>query len=156
SGKMRPKVTSRLGASKAGARCHQPSSRCLLRVSLTRIVGGITLKRTMARRVGDRSERGLKMPTTSSASRNFPTLRYLAAPCRWLLGGGGGGGTVAAVLLAMIAALPLWWSIQLLGLPDIGEPFDPEAFRSFRIPDDRNAFVLYRQAAAALKPLKSS
>jgi hypothetical protein len=95
------------------------------------------------------------MPTTSSASRNFPTLRYLAAPFRWLLRSRRRVATVVAVFLAMIAALPLWWSIQLLGLPDIGEPFDLEAFRSFRIPDDRNAFVLYRQAAAALKPLKS-
>ena len=53
----------------------------------------------------------------------------------------------------MIAVPLLWWSIQLVGLPDIGEPFDVAAFRSFRIPDDRNAFVLYRQAARWLKPL---
>ena len=64
--------------------------------------------------------------------------------------------TAAAVLLAMMIAPPLWWSIQLMGLPDIGEPFDVAAFRAIRIPDDRNAFVLYRQAAALLKPLKSS
>ena len=38
-------------------------------------------------------------------------------------------------------------------MPDIGEPFDVEAFRAFTIPDDRNAFVLFRQAAATLKPL---
>ena len=56
----------------------------------------------------------------------------------------------------MIAVPPLWWSIQLVGLPDIGEPFDVEAFRAFRIPDDRNAFVLYRQAADRLKPLDVS
>ena len=61
--------------------------------------------------------------------------------------------TSAAVLLAMIAAPPLWWSMQLLGLPDIGDPFDVQAFRPFTIPDDRNAFVLYRQAADRLGPL---
>ena len=39
-----------------------------------------------------------------------------------------------------------------VGLPDIGDPFDVQAFRSFTIPEDRNAFVLYRQAADRLKP----
>ena len=61
--------------------------------------------------------------------------------------------TAAALLLAMIVALPVWWSIQLVGLPDIGEPFDVAAFRSLAIPDDRNAYVLYRQAADRLKPV---
>ena len=89
-------------------------------------------------------------------SRNFPTLRYLAAPFRWVMRSRRRVLTAAVVLLAMIAAPVLWWAIQLLGLPDIGDPFDMEAFRSFTIPDDRNAFVLYRQAAAMLKPLKSS
>ena len=53
----------------------------------------------------------------------------------------------------MIAIPPLWWATQLLGLPDIGEPFDVKAFQAFTIPDDRNAFVLYRQAMAVLKPI---
>ena len=51
---------------------------------------------------------------------------------------------------------PLWWTLQLVGLPDIGEPFDVEAFCSFRIPDDRNACVLYREAAGRLRPLVAS
>ena len=93
------------------------------------------------------------MATISSASRNFPTLRYLAAPFRWLFRSRRRALIAAAVLLAMIAVLPLWWSIQLVGLPDIGEPFDVAAFRKFTIPDDRNAFVLYREAAERLKPL---
>jgi hypothetical protein len=46
--------------------------------------------------------------------------------------------------------------LQLWGLPDIGDPFDVAAFRSFTIPDDRNAFVLYRQAARVFKPLRLS
>ena len=56
----------------------------------------------------------------------------------------------------MLAVPPIWWSIQLVGLPDIGEPFDLAAFRSLAIPDDRNACVLYREAADRLKPLATS
>jgi hypothetical protein len=56
------------------------------------------------------------------------------------------------MLLAIFAGFLLWWATQLLGLPDIGEPFDVEAFRAMTIPDDRNAIVLYRQAAGLLKP----
>jgi hypothetical protein len=96
------------------------------------------------------------MMSTSIASRSFPTLRYLAAPFRWLFRSRRRVLTASAVLLAMIATPVIWWSIQLLGLPDIGDPFDLEAFRSFTIPDDRNAFVLYRQAADRLKPLDAT
>ena len=60
--------------------------------------------------------------------------------------------TAAVVLLAMIVVPPLWWSLQLLGLPDVGDPFDVQAFRSFTIPDDRNAVVLYLRAGDRLKP----
>jgi hypothetical protein len=63
---------------------------------------------------------------------------------------------VVLVLLALMAGPPLWWSIQLVGLPDIGEPFDGAAFRALTIPADRNAFVLYGQAAARLEPLEQS
>ena len=44
------------------------------------------------------------MTPTSSVSRSFPTLRYLAAPFRWLFGSRRRVLTAAAVLLAMIAA----------------------------------------------------
>ncbi len=93
------------------------------------------------------------MASTSSVSRSFPTLRYLTTPFRWLFGNRRRALTAAAVLLAMIVAPPLWWSIQLIGLPDVGDPFDAESFRSMTIPEDRNAFVLYRQAADRLRPL---
>jgi hypothetical protein len=98
----------------------------------------------------------MTMATTSSVSRSFPTLRYLAAPFRWFFRSRRRVLTVAVVLLAMIAVPPLWWSLQLVGLPDIGEPFDRRAFRSFAIPDDRNAYVLYRRAAALLKRIESA
>jgi hypothetical protein len=96
------------------------------------------------------------MTSHPTLGRNFPTLSYLAAPFRWLFRSRRRAVTAAAILLAMIAAPPVWWAAQLLGLPDIGDPFDPDEFRSSRIPDDRNAYVLYRQAAAVLRPLVSS
>ncbi len=52
---------------------------------------------------------GMTMATTSSLSRNFPTLRYLAAPFRWFFRSRRRVLTAAAVLLAMIVAPPLWW-----------------------------------------------
>ena len=93
------------------------------------------------------------MASTSSVSRSFPTLRYLAAPFRWFFRSRRRAMIAAAMLLAMIVVPPLWWSLQLAGLPDIGEPFDVAAFRKFSIPDDRNAFVLYLEAADRLRPL---
>jgi hypothetical protein len=96
------------------------------------------------------------MTPTSSVGRNFPTLRYLTAPFRWVFRSRQRVLTAAAVLLAMIAAPPVWWATQLMGLPEIDEPVDVQAIQSFRIPDESNAFVLYRRAADRLKPLRSS
>ena len=61
---------------------------------------------------------------------------------------------VFLALVAIVAAPPLWWSGQLIGLPEIGDPFDAAAFRSRAIPDEQNAFVLYQQAAARVKPFR--
>jgi hypothetical protein len=91
--------------------------------------------------------------TTISASRSFPTLKYIVAPFRWCFGSRRRALAAAAVLLAMIAAPVVWWSVQLLGLPDIGDPFDMGSFHSTKIPDKQNAFIHYRQAADRLKPL---
>jgi hypothetical protein len=41
----------------------------------------------------------------------------------------------------------------LIGLPDVGDPFDVVAFRTFRVPEEQDAFVLFRQAAAKLLPM---
>src|SRR5215475_9137846 len=61
----------------------------------------------------------------------------------------------AVVLAACVAvaatAFAIWWLNSLNGLPDIGDPFDVAAFRAFSIPDEQNAFVLYRQAKARLR-----
>jgi hypothetical protein len=61
---------------------------------------------------------------------------------------------IACLLLVACGAL-IKRSTSLIGLPDIGEPFDVAAFRSFRIQDDQDAVVLLRQAAAKLPKLPS-
>ncbi|MHC5541196.1 hypothetical protein ACYOEI_23490 [Singulisphaera rosea] len=96
------------------------------------------------------------MATQTSLQRSFPTLLLILAPFRWV---GKSRRRVWGVILAALATLaapPLWWATQLVGLPDIGDPFDVRAFQAETIPDDRNAFVLYRRAVALYKPLKWS
>jgi hypothetical protein len=88
--------------------------------------------------------------------RSFPTIYSMAAPLRWIAQSRRRAWCAALLVLSMVLALPAWWATQLMGLPDIGEPFDVAAFRARTIPDDRNAFVLYRQAVALFRPLKWS
>ena len=62
---------------------------------------------------------------------------------------------VLAIGLAVAAAaLAIWWSTSLNGLPDIGDPFDVAAFRAFRVPDDQNAFAFLRRANEKLTPIR--
>ncbi len=56
---------------------------------------------------------------------------------------------LAALALAGSTAFVTWWMTSLIGLPDVGDPFDVKAFGR-PIPDETNAFVLYKQAAAIL------
>ena len=61
---------------------------------------------------------------------------------------------VVTIGLAVAAgALALWWLTSLNGLPDIGDPFDVAAFRTFRLPDDQNAFTFFRRAWKAAEPI---
>jgi hypothetical protein len=61
---------------------------------------------------------------------------------------------LAVVLLALFLATPcVWWATQLWGLPDIGDPFDVAAFEAEHVPDDRNAFRWYRDAATMAEVL---
>jgi hypothetical protein len=60
----------------------------------------------------------------------------------WLLGFVAVAAVVAAVTILLSRAS------RLIGLPDIGDPFDVAAFEAFRIPEDEDAAVLIRQAAA--------
>jgi hypothetical protein len=41
----------------------------------------------------------------------------------------------------------------LIELPDVGDPFDFAAFRSFKVPADQDAFANFRQAASKLRPM---
>jgi hypothetical protein len=49
-------------------------------------------------------------------------------------------------LLFMAGVLEGWRGARMIGLPDIGDPFDVAAFRAFRVPEEQDAFVLLRQA----------
>lgn len=92
------------------------------------------------------------MTTTATLIRSFPTFRWIVAPFRWIGRSRRRIWCAVSLLLAMIAAAPVWWATQLMGLPGIGHPFDIAEFRRFTIPDDRNAFILYRQAVDRFKP----
>jgi hypothetical protein len=54
------------------------------------------------------------------------------------------------VVLVLLAAPFAYRSSRLAGLPDIGDPFDVEAFGTVEITDEENAFIEYREAAALL------
>jgi hypothetical protein len=58
---------------------------------------------------------------------------------------------VLAIVLALAAtALAIWWLTSLNGLPDIGDPFDVDAIRGLKIPDDENALTFLRRAQEKL------
>jgi hypothetical protein len=90
-----------------------------------------------------------EMSRVAVLRRSFPTLasvfRGIGKRRRLVL-------CLGFALLGIVACAPIWWLIQLAGLPDIGEPFDVAAFKASTIPEHRNAFVLYRQASNLLKP----
>jgi hypothetical protein len=62
--------------------------------------------------------------------------------------------TLAVTICLAVAAgaLAIWWLNSLNGLPDIGDPFDVDAFRSFSLPDEQNAFTYLRRADQKLTP----
>jgi hypothetical protein len=94
------------------------------------------------------------MTRTATLRRNFPTLVWLAtAPWKWLFGSRRRFLILVSLLGLGITGAGVWWATQLNGLPDIGDPFDVEAFEAQTIPDEQNAFPLYRQAVARLSPL---
>ncbi len=95
------------------------------------------------------------MPTQSESAAavsgtSSKTLQLLRERLRQLL-------RVMLVLTICFAvaatALAISWLNSLNGLPDIGDPFDVAAFRTFSLPDDLNAFTFFRPAWKAIKPL---
>ncbi len=57
--------------------------------------------------------------------------------------------TLGMVLL--VGGFWAWWALQLWGLPDIGDPFDVAAFEKFHVPESRNAFIAYSEAASIIR-----
>ena len=63
------------------------------------------------------------------------------------------------VFLLVSFVLVFVWTVALVrrqaclfNLPDVGDPFDVAREYATLVPDDRNAFVLFRQASAKLVP----
>jgi hypothetical protein len=83
-------------------------------------------------------------------------LVWLAAPAFWLERARGRWRIVLALfymLVIAVAGLLVWRALSLKDLPVVGEPFDTATFGTVHLPDDRNAFVLYRQATDRLVQL---
>jgi len=77
--------------------------------------------------------------TRRPGERNWAAATLRAVGRRPLASAAGAG-------VLVVAGVWAWWSTQLWGLPDIGDPFDVAAFESARVPEDRNAFVEYSEA----------
>src|SRR5262249_16742997 len=93
------------------------------------------------------------MSTATRPSLSSKILRVVLAPAFWLERAKGRKrvGLVALyALVAVVVGLLPGRESSLNGLPDIGDPFDVDEFGEVAVPDDENAIVLYRQAAAAL------
>jgi hypothetical protein len=60
---------------------------------------------------------------------------------------------LAGTLVVGACGVVLRRTTCLIGLPDVGDPFDVAAFRAFQVPEDQDAFALFREAAAKLRPM---
>ena len=59
---------------------------------------------------------------------------------------------VVYAFLGLVAGVFIWWGTSLNELPDVGDPFDVQAFLdASRIPDSEDAFALYRKAAESYR-----
>ena len=56
-------------------------------------------------------------------------------------------------LAVVIGILAIWRLCSLIGLPDVGDPFDVKAFPELAIPDDQNAFALLIRSHLKLTPM---
>jgi hypothetical protein len=94
----------------------------------------------------DQSER------TSTPSWQPRLRRYLARRGRQLL-----RFSIFLVIGLLIAAavLEIYRGASMIGLPDVGDPFDVAEFRAFRVPADQDAVVLLREAEQKLTRMPS-
>lgn len=99
------------------------------------------------------------MPTTTRPRPSRPLLRVLIAPAHWLERARGRRRLALVLLYLLIAAVPgayLWRAATLAGLPDVGDPFDVEAFRARTVPEAEDAVVYYRQAGARFREMDAN
>ena len=95
------------------------------------------------------------MPTAERSPRLPLVLAILMAPAIWLERARGRKRFLLLLIYLVIGTGVLgvlYWEAQLRGLPDIGDPFDPAMAAREVVPDEENAFDLYREAVAALQP----
>ena len=85
-------------------------------------------------------------PDGEASPTSRKLLRWLRRRLRQLLWASG-------ALAVAAVAFAAWWLTSLMGLPDIGDPFDVAAISEPAIPDERNAFTFLRRAHEALTPL---
>ncbi len=58
-------------------------------------------------------------------------------------------------LAFFLAVVMIWRGTRLIGLPNVGDPFDVAALLAQQVPDERNAFTLFHQAMTKLYARKS-
>jgi hypothetical protein len=78
-------------------------------------------------------------------------FRVLIAPLIWVERVRGRRRIALLALYALIATilgLFAWRASRLSGLPDIGDPFDTAAVLAIDVPEERNAWTLWREASA--------
>jgi hypothetical protein len=87
------------------------------------------------------------MRPTGSDNDRLPERRWPAYVLSWKVG------VPLAALLMAGSGLMTYRDSYLWGVPDIGDPFDVEAFEAVEIPDDENAWTDYEAALALLVPM---
>lgn len=91
---------------------------------------------------------------TATRSRIRP-IDVVLAPLRWLERARGWKRRLLIcgyLIVGMILVFFGWWGASLNGLPDVGDPFDVDAFvEGSRPRDSDDAFVLYRRASGSLR-----
>jgi hypothetical protein len=78
-------------------------------------------------------------------------VSVLLAPAAWLERARGRKRLALGFFYALIivgCGVLLWRQSRLLGLPKIADPFDTRPLLALAVPEDENAFVLYREAKA--------
>src|ERR1700716_2472904 len=94
------------------------------------------------------------MVTSASTDRLLSRpLRLFLMPLYWLERARGRRRLALLLAYGLVAAalgLLTWRVACLNSLPDVGDPPDLATLRSLKVPDERNAYVLYRAAVGQL------